>query len=157
MRKDNEQIDLIKQREIEIKVLGPVIRAFAKEFGEEKTFDVVRRTMQDLSRKQGAEKAASGGGGLESLKKNCISAWNKNGELASTTLEDTSETLRFDVSRCDFASLYKELGFGDIGALISCDRDAAFLEGFDNSFELLREKTIMAGDDLCDFCYRKKP
>jgi hypothetical protein len=70
--------------------------------------------------------------------------------------EDSDTVLAFDVKRCDFADLYRELGFGDIGALISCDRDAAFLEGFDPELELVREKTIMEGDDLCDFCYRRK-
>ena len=64
--------------------------------------------------------------------------------------------LSFDVIRCEYANLYRDLGFGDIGTLFSCDRDAAFLEGFDPGLELVREKTIMDGDPLCDFCYKKK-
>jgi len=156
MCKKEEPIDLIRQREIEMNVLGPIVRAFSKEFGEERTFDVVRRTMQEISRSQGKEKSAANGGGLENLKANCIAAWNKNGELESNMIEDTPERLRFDVTRCDFATLYRDLGFGDIGSLISCDRDAAFLEGFDDTYELVREKTIMQGDDHCDFCYQKK-
>lgn len=156
MKKQETPVDLIRQREIEIKVLGPVIRAFAAEIGREKAFDIVRRTMQELSRQQGQEKAAAFGGGLESLKANCIAAWNKNGELASETLCDTPDELRFDVTRCDFATLYQDLGFGDLGTLLSCDRDVAFLEGFDPSLELVREKILMTGDELCDFCYKKK-
>ncbi len=148
-------VPLLQQREIEMKVLGPVIRAFAEEFGKERTYQLVRETMQAVSRDLGKEKSADGGG-LENLKTKCISKWTEGGALELNIKEDSEKVLSFDVTRCDFADLYKELGFGDIGALISCDRDAAFLEGFDPGIELLREKTLMEGKDLCDFCYKIK-
>ena len=155
MRENYVEVPLLQQREIEMKVLGPVIRAFATEYRKEKTYDIVRRTMQEISRSLGKEMSL-GGGGLENLKSKCISKWNNGGALEVSMKEDSDTVLAFDVKRCDFADLYRELGFGDIGALISCDRDAAFLEGFDPELELVREKTIMEGDDLCDFCYRRK-
>ncbi len=156
MGKNYVDIPLLQQREIEIKVLGPIVRAFAAEIGKEKTYDIVRRTMQSISLEQGAAISKECGSGLENLKAKCISKWNAGGELEKITYEDSADTLRFDVTRCEFANLYKELGYGDIGALISCDRDAAFLEGFDSGLELIRKKTLMAGDSICDFCYRKK-
>lgn len=155
MKKNYVKVPLLQQREIEIKVLGPVIRAFAEEFGKEKTYDLVRKTMQGISRKLGNETSLDGGG-LENLKLKCVSRWTEGGALEVLMKEDSDSALSFDVTKCEFADLYKELGFGDIGALISCDRDAAFLEGFDPGLELLREKTLMGGDLLCDFCYRKK-
>lgn len=155
MRENYVEVPLLQQREIEMKVLGPVIRAFAEEFGKEKTYDLVRKTMQEISRSLGKEKAFNGGG-LENLKEKCISKWNEGGALEVKMKEDLDSVLSFDVTRCEFANLYKELGFGDIGSLISCDRDSAFLEGFDPELELVREKTLMGGDSLCDFCYRKK-
>lgn len=155
MRENYTDVPLLQQREIEMRVLGPVVRAFAEEFGEERTYDLVRKTMQDISRRLGREKSI-GGAGLKNLKEKCISRWNEGGALEVNMKEDSDTVLAFDVTRCDFADLYKELGFGDIGALISCDRDAAFLEGFDPELELLRKKTLMEGEDLCDFCYRKK-
>ncbi|MGD9640622.1 MAG: L-2-amino-thiazoline-4-carboxylic acid hydrolase [Synergistaceae bacterium] len=155
MKNNYVEVPLLQQREIEIKVLGPVIRAFAEEFGKEKTYDLVRKTMQDISRNLGKEISLDGGG-LENLKEKCISKWNEGGALEVNMKEDLDSVLSFDVTRCEFANLYKELGFGDIGTLISCDRDASFLEGFDPELELVREKTIMDGDPLCDFCYRRK-
>ena len=155
MKNNYVEVPLLQQREIEIKVLGPVIRAFAEEFGKEKTYDLVRKTMQDISRNLGKEISLDGGG-LENLKEKCISNWNEGGALEVNMKEDLDSVLSFDVTRCEFANLYKELGFGDIGTLISCDRDASFLEGFDPELELVREKTIMDGDPLCDFCYRRK-
>ena len=155
MKNNYVEVPLLQQREIEIKVLGPVIRAFAEEFGKEKTYDLVRKTMQDISRNLGKEISLDGGG-LENLKEKCISKWNEGGALEVNMKEDLDSVLSFDVTRCEFANLYKELGFGDIGTLISCDRDASFLEGFDPELELVREKTILDGDPLCDFCYRRK-
>lgn len=155
MKENYVEVPLLQQREIEINVLGPLIRAFAEEFGKEKTYDLVRKTMQDISLKLGKERSRDGGG-LENLKQKCISKWNEGGALEVSMKEDTPYILSFDVTRCDFANLYKEMGFGDVGSLISCDRDEAFLEGFDPGLELIREKTLMSGDTLCDFCYRKK-
>ena len=155
MKENYVEVPLLQQREIEMRVLGPVIRAFAAEFEKEKTYDLVRRTMQEISRGLGKEKSL-GGGGLENLKSKCVSKWNDGGALEVSIREDSDTILAFDVTRCDFADLYRELGFGDIGTLISCDRDAAFLDGFDPELELVRQKTLMEGEDLCDFCYRKR-
>ena len=155
MKKNYVEIPLLQQREIEIRILGPVIEAFAEEFGKEKTYDLVRKTLQGISRDLGRETSIDGGD-LDNLKKKLVSKWNEGGQLEMEIKEDSESVLSFDVTRCEFANLYKDLGYGDIGALISCDRDAAFLEGFDPKLELLREKTLMGGDKLCDFCYRKK-
>ena len=151
-----KEIPLLQQREFVAKVIGPLIRAFSLEFGEERAYEVVRRALKDISREAGKELSEKCGGGLESFKKNCIARWNAGGALESTLKEDSADCCRFDVTRCAFAELYRELGYGDIGSVISCERDAAFLEGFDEGLELVRSKTLMEGGDRCDFCYRKK-
>ncbi|MEG1825374.1 MAG: L-2-amino-thiazoline-4-carboxylic acid hydrolase [Cloacibacillus sp.] len=156
MCEEKNKLPLIKQREIEMKVLGPVIRAFCDEFGTERTFDVVRNVMQEISRGLGRDCAEENGRGIASLAKNCLTKWNAGGELTMEKMSENDRSLSFDVTRCAYAELYQKLGFGDIGALVSCDRDAAFLEGFDDRLELVRAKTIMNGDDRCDFCYRKR-
>lgn len=156
MRENFKEIPLLQQREIEIKAIGPLLRAFCREFGEERVRDVARRALQEISRELGAKSSAGFGGGLESLKKNCVEKWNEGGALKSTVKEDGEECFAFDVSECAFAKLYSELGYGDIGAIVSCDRDASFLEGFDSSLKLERTETLMEGGKRCDFCYRVK-
>lgn len=156
MKENYVEVPLLQQREIEMKILGPIVRAFAAEIGEEITYDIVRRTMQSISRDLGTIQSKRFGDGLENLKSSCISKWSLGGELETIVHEDSSDILSFDVTRCEFANLYNDLGYGKIGALISCDRDAAFLEGFDPTLELIRDKTLMDGDSLCNFCYRKK-
>ena len=156
MRDNFVKVPLLQQREIEVKVIGPIVRAFAEEFGEEKAHGIVRRVMQEISKNLGAETSAQCGCGLDSFRTNCTPKWNEGGALKSESRCDSDSVYSFDVKECAFAELYKELGYGDIGSLISCDRDFAFIEGFDPDIELIRTKTLMAGDGCCDFCYKKK-
>lgn len=155
MRENFVRIPLLQQREIEMRVIGPLIRAFAKEFGEERTYETVRRIINNLSFKAGQKTAERTGKGLKNLKKQCMPAWTEGGALDIKIAEDTEEALRFDVTRCDYATIYRELGFGDIGSLVSCGRDRAFINGFDKDIEFSRKRTIMEGASACDFCYRE--
>lgn len=148
-------ISLLKKRAIEMGIAAPLVRAFAAEIGKERACSIALRAIRETAAAQGAEAAAVAGKGLNGLK-SCLTAWNEDGALASNVVRDTDEEFRFDVTHCAFAELYREMGCAEIGALLSCARDEAFLEGFDDSLELIREKTIMAGDGVCDFCYRKK-
>lgn len=155
MAKNIGDLDLLCQREIEIKIISPLIRAFAAEIGEERAFEISRKAIGDTARAQGAQLSSAGANGLKSLKNTAL-AMNKHGSLDLTVIEDTENVLRYNVTRCCFAEQYEKFGCKDVGTLLSCDRDVPFLEGFDDSLELIRNKTIMGGDDVCDFCYRKK-
>ena len=46
------------------------------------------------------------------------------------------------------------MGLGDIGDILSCNRDGAFCEGYDPRIKLTRTQTIMGGASHCDFRYR---
>jgi hypothetical protein len=46
------------------------------------------------------------------------------------------------------------MGLGEIGHLLSCNRDRAFCEGYDPKLKLERTQTIMQGASHCDFKYR---
>lgn len=46
------------------------------------------------------------------------------------------------------------MGLGEIGHLLSCQRDATFCEGYDKRLKLTRTQTIMQGASYCDFNYK---
>ena len=50
-------------------------------------------------------------------------------------------------------------GLGEIGHLLSCQRDGTFCEGYDPKLKLQRTQTIMQGASHCDFeyTYEEKP
>jgi hypothetical protein len=50
--------------------------------------------------------------------------------------------------------MYRAMGLGEIGHLLSCQRDATFCEGYDPKLKMTRTQTIMQGADRCDFRYR---
>ena len=82
--------------------------------------------------------------------------WKTGGALEIKELKKTSKQYDFDVTRCRYAEMYKEMGLEDIGQLLSCNRDYNFTIGFDKKLELLREKTIMEGHSCCTFRYTNK-
>jgi len=43
------------------------------------------------------------------------------------------------------------MGLGEIGGLLSCQRDGTFCEGYDPKLKLERTQTIMQGASHCDF------
>lgn len=68
-------------------------------------------------------------------------------------VEKSAKSLAFNVKRCKYAEMYKELGIGELGKILSCNRDAAMIEGFNPKIKFLRTKTIMEGAPICDFRY----
>lgn len=45
-------------------------------------------------------------------------------------LAQTEEAFSFNVTRCRYAEFYRALGLAELGAVFSCNRDAALIEGF---------------------------
>ena len=150
---DLNEMPVIERRRIEALVLGPVIRAFQDEFGEERTNELVRKVMVGIAREQGGELAERVSG--ENLQEFADSkgAWRKNGALETTEIEKKPDRYEFDVTRCRYAEMYHEVGYGDLGGILSCARDFAFGEGFNPKINLRRDQTIMDGDGVCTFRY----
>lgn len=145
------RLSLLQRREIEARIVGPLIRAFGAEFGEAKTLEIVRTVITKLARESGAELAnALGEQGLESFA-NTLDRWKEGGALELDVLEQSPRSLSFNVTRCRYAELYRALGLADLGASLSCQRDFALAEGFNPAIKLKRTQTIMEGASFCDF------
>jgi len=147
-------LSLLERREIEAKVVGPLVRAFSAEFGEARTLEIVGKVITELARASGAElSTAQRDNGLESFAAT-LDRWKEGGALELEILEQSSDRLSFNVTRCRYAELYNALGLGDLGASLSCRRDFALAEGFNPSIQLERTQTIMQGAPFCDFRFR---
>lgn len=150
-----ERLTLLERREIEARVVGPLVRGFERAFGEKKTLEVLREVIRELARESGEELArALGESSLEAFA-GCIGGWNAGGALELEILEQTPERLSFNVTRCRYAEMYRELGLGDLGSSLSCLRDHALIQGFNREITLERTQTIMEGADHCDFRFRR--
>jgi hypothetical protein len=77
--------------------------------------------------------------------------------LTIEVVNDAPGVLEFNVKRCRYAETYRAMGLGEIGDILSCNRDGAFCEGYDPRIKLTRTQTIMSGASHCDFRYRSSP
>lgn len=150
---DPNQMDVIDRRKVEAMVLGPMLRAFQKRFGEVETNEVAAHVITEIARKQGKDFADGiGSNSLVDYASN-KDAWRRNGALEFEVLEESETKYSFNVTRCKYAEMYRELGFGDLGEIFSCTRDFEFCGGFNSDVELTRTQTIMEGASHCDFRY----
>lgn len=152
----NAKIGVLTRREVEARVLGPVIEALAQEFDRERVIAVLRATIVRIARQQGGELARQMGDTSLGAFADSLQYWTQDNALEIELLEQTPEQLDFNVTRCRYAELYRALGLEDLGAVLSCNRDYALIEGFDPEVELTRTQTIMEGASHCDFRYRRK-
>jgi hypothetical protein len=145
------EIGVLKRREIELRILMPMLRAFAREFGDERVLQIARDVIVDVARGQGeALSAQQGGGGLTAFAAT-LDDWKKGDAYKMQVLQESEQHFDFNVTRCQYAEMYRRLGVPELGQLLSCARDFALIEGFDPSVALDRTQTIMEGASHCDF------
>lgn len=149
------KLSLLEQREIEAKIVGPLVRAFAAELGQERTLAILRLVIGELARQGGAELARRlGEHSLEAFART-LDRWRENGALEIELIEQSAERLSFNVVRCRYAEMYHALGLTELGASLSCQRDFALAEGFSPDIRLVRTQTLMQGAPFCDFRFQK--
>lgn len=150
----NARIGVLTRREAEARILAPLLAALGAEFGRERVLEVVRDAIIAIAREQGAALAAAEGGCNAAAFAAGLRHWTQDDALTLDILEQTSERLSFNVTHCRYAELYRALGIPELGAILSCNRDFALIEGFNPDAALERTQTIMQGAAHCDFRYR---
>ncbi len=148
------RLPLLEQREIEARIVGPLVRAFASQLGIERSLAIVGEVVRDLARQSGDELARTLGEQTLEAFGQSLGRWRENGALEIDILEQTPEKLSFNVTRCRYAEMYRALGLADLGGSLSCQRDYALAEGFNPKIQLVRTQTIMGGASHCDFRFR---
>ena len=150
----NEQVGVLVRREIEARILGPVIEAFADAFGRDRVLEIVRTTIVEIAHSQGRTMRLAGEGNDLEAFAGTMEAWKRGGALETDTLVGTGEAFDFNVTRCRYAEMYRAIGMEELGSILSCARDYALIEGFNEDVDLTRTQTIMEGATHCDFRYR---
>jgi len=145
------EVGVLKRREIEARIIAPLIERFGEEFGTDRVHELAASVIADVAREQGAQLAdLMGDTGLAAFAGG-LGAWSADGALESDLVELSDKTFAFNVTRCRYAELYRELGLEDLGATLSCNRDGTLVEGFNPDIEFTRTQTIMGGATHCDF------
>lgn len=147
-------IGVLRRREIEARIVAPLLERLGDEFGQERVLELASQVVVEVTTAQGVELAGQmGGNGLAEFAES-LANWTKGGALEIEVVEQTDSAFAFNVTRCRYAEMYRALGLEDLGATLSCNRDATLIQGFNPDVEFSRTQTIMAGAGHCDFAYR---
>jgi hypothetical protein len=151
------EIGVLKRREIEARLLAPIVDALGDMFGRQEVLEVVRNVVIGIARRQGRELASRLGRNDLQAYGTSVEPWSRNDALQMHILDQNEIVLNFDVTRCRYAELYRSLGIEELGSILSCARDATFIEGFNGEITLERKHTILQGSPACDFRYSNRP
>jgi len=146
--------DILTRREIEACLIAPLLEAFAEEVGRERAIEIVRQEILHIARQQGAELAQEAGGRTLAHFAAALDSWKRGNAMDMDVLEQSDERLAFNVTRCGYAEMYRQLGIPELGQILSCGRDFAMIEGFNPDINLTRTQTILEGAPNCNFRYQ---
>ena len=150
------ELGVLARREIEARILAPFIEALAEEFDRTRILEILRKTIVRVAQIQGQQLASQmGGDSLDHLAQS-LENWKKGDALQIEVLEQNEVRFSFNVTRCRYAEMYRDLGIPELGALLSCNRDFALIQGFNQQIDLERTQTIMEGAPFCDFRFNRR-
>ncbi len=148
-------LPIIERRRIEAELLREVYETIAERYGKEEAKQLISESVRRSSIALAAQFAAEAEGGtsLQSFI-DIQSNWTAENALEIEPVYRDDNRFDFNVTRCRYAEMYKAMGLGEIGGLLSCNRDGSFCEGYDPKLKMTRTQTIMEGASHCDFRYR---
>jgi len=149
-------IPTLTKRRLQAQVIGPIYSEMVAAIGEEKASAILDAAIRKAAIAEGKEFAKRAPSGITSMADfiKLYELWTADGALEMKVLEASDERFDFDITRCRYAETYREMGLGNIGHLLSCNRDGTFCEGYDPNISLERKQTIMQGAPCCTFRYR---
>ena len=150
----HDEIPILQRRKIEARVIKPIYEEMVAELGEEAARSILTRAIKRDAISHGKNCAASQDGendiaGFVKL----FELWTAEDALGVDVLEQTNSRFNFNVTRCQYAEMYRDMGISELGSVLSCGRDGHFCAGFNPRLKLDRSQTIMRGAGCCDFRY----
>jgi hypothetical protein len=148
-----QRIGVLTRREVEVRILAPIIDALGERFGRQEILEIVKETIIQIAQQQGDELAQVMGGCGSKEFIGSLQFWTWDDALQLDILGQTEGRLDFNVTRCRYAEMYSDLGIPELGSVLSCNRDFALVDGFNKNASLTRTQTLMEGASHCDFRY----
>jgi len=147
------------RRRIQAEVIAPLFDEMKAALGERQATGILARAVQRSARAEAATHAAAEPEGTSlrsfiALYERLYKGWGPGCGLEVTVLRADDEALDFDVTRCDYLELYREMGLEHLAPVLSCNRDGTFAEGYDPDITLKRAQTLAEGAPCCTFRYR---
>ena len=150
-----QRMPILTQRRIEAAFAKGVYEEMARELGADTAKRILSSAVIKMAHATAAEMAKEAPGGKTDLDsfRALKPLWTAKDALETETVKSTDTEYNFNVVRCRYAEMYRAMGLAELGAVLSCNRDGAFCEGYDPKLKLRRTQTIMGGATHCDFRY----
>lgn len=136
-----------------------ILKLFQEEVGREKMIDILTEFSEDKGVDSIKKMQKSGDlniGDFEDFKEYLLKELdsdNLKNTLSYKVEEVTENSFKYTVTECLWAKVFKEFGIKDVGYELLCRKDIVQAKEFHPNIELKREKTLMQGNDECDFKY----
>jgi len=119
----------------------PLLKRMAEEMGQEKFFEMLKSLASEVAVVQQTR----------DMWNELLSGVFWNHVLTREIIEDSETALRYNVTECLWAKTFRESEAGDIGFALFCHPD--FARARVAHRKLHRTKTLMQGDEHCDFYF----
>lgn len=129
-----------------------VARALEKEMGKEKTIEFLKKATAERMLNYGKTQA----GRMPNNNFDTYVNQFRSGYADSLTkeiVEDTEKAFELKVTECIWADAFLRAKAGDIGFAWVCFGDYSWPQGFNPKIKMIRDKTLMEGDTLCNHRY----
>jgi L-2-amino-thiazoline-4-carboxylic acid hydrolase len=146
---------MLERRRIEANILRHVYETLKASHGKDAAAKAIGDAVRSASIQQGEEMAArvNGETSIQTFA-DLRPLWTMDNALELDVIRQDEQHIDYNVTRCRYSEMYREMGLGEIGHLLSCQRDGTFCEGYDKRLKLTRTQTIMQGASHCDFRYK---
>ena len=125
----NQKIGILLRREIEARLIIQFKKYLSSELGEKKSKHIIREVIKGVAIEQGQELSKLNGNSLNSFIDR-QEPWTRDGSLVTDVIKKDNKSYHYNVTRCKYAEMYKEMGIQDLGFDLSCNRDFNLVEGF---------------------------
>ena len=129
-------------------------REFEKTLGKKKTHEIIknlyeRETIRWVTEARGRDHIEDFQDFLAWIKKTYGSPYWSH--ILTYTLEEALREYRFTCTECLNAKVFRDLNAEDLGYIMLCHTDFAATSAFHPKLRLERTKTLMQGDECCNF------
>lgn len=151
-------MSILERRRIEAEFAKTLLATMERHLPPEHARAILGEAIVTMARDTGAAMAREQGGANDlAAYAALLPRWQQDDALAMEFIERSASRLDFNVTRCRYAEMYRELGIPELGALLSCNRDGEFCRGYNPAIRMERTQTIMQGAPHCDFRYSLAP
>lgn len=152
----NKNISLLDEARLQADVIIPILNALRKEIGVERANGIVFKELHRRLRLRYQELAAKTSGSPKEKWTAMSASMSIGSDIDIEWIDGNLESLAFNVTRCKYAELFRELGESKLGHVMMCELDNHIAEAAGPDIQLTRDRTLMQGAPCCKFRYRMK-